>query len=193
MSVVSARSKKRIIVDEEIPLEEHKYIMSKTDKRGFITYANDYFIEISGYSKEELVGANHNIVRHPDMPKIIFRLLWERILKGENIYAIVKNLAKDGRYYWVLTDFEIEKNKLGRITGFYAFRKSPPKKAVEKIIPLYRKLLELEKKGGIESSSNYLKEFLKEKNLTYDEYIDYLLGNSSVFKLWFKSMQKFFR
>ncbi len=191
MSAISLRPKK--ILNEEIPLEENKYIMSKTDKKGFITYANDYFIEISGYSKEELIGANHNIIRHPDMPKIIFRLLWERILKGENIYALVKNLAKDGRYYWVLTDFEIEKNRLGNITGFYAFRKAPPRKAIEKIIPLYEKLLELEKKGGIKASSNYFEKFLEEKNLTYDEYIDYILGNSSVTKLWFKAMQKFFK
>ncbi len=181
------------ILDEEIKLEPNTYIMSKTDKRGFITYANDYFIEISKYSKEELLGTNHNIVRHPDMPKIIFKLLWERILNGKNIYALVKNLAKDGRYYWVVTDFDIERNKQGEIIGFYAFRKAPPKKAVEEIIPLYKKLVELEKEGGMKKSGEYLENFLKSKNLTYDEYIDYILGNSSVFKIWFKAMKKFFK
>jgi len=191
MSATLRKPKK--ILNEEIILEENRYIMSKTDKRGFITYANDYFIEISGYSKEELIGANHNIVRHPDMPKIIFRLLWERILKGENIYAIVKNLAKDGRYYWVVTDFEIEKNSLGKITGFYAFRKAPSKKAIERITPLYNRLLELERKGGIQASSNYFENFLKEKNISYDEYIEYILGNGSLLKLWFKGMRKFFK
>ncbi len=181
------------ILDEEIKLQPNTYIMSKTDKRGFITYANDYFIEISGYSKEELLGANHNIVRHPDMPRIIFKLLWERILKGENIYALVKNLAKDGRYYWVVTDFDIERNDKGEITGFYAFRKAPPRKAIEEIIPLYKKLNALEETGGMKKSREYLENFLEAKNLTYDEYIDYLLGNSSIFKIWFKAMKKIFK
>ncbi|MBP5779253.1 MAG: PAS domain-containing protein, partial [Campylobacter sp.] len=92
--------------NEEIKLDPKKIIVSKTDANGIITYANDYFVEVCQYSQEELLGSPHNIVRHPDMPKVAFKLMWDTINKGENFKAVVKNLAKDGRYYWVITDFD---------------------------------------------------------------------------------------
>ena len=91
--------------DEEIELDPKRYLVSETDEKGIITYVNDYFIEVSGYSKEELIGQPHSILRHPDMPKVIFKLLWETIQTGHNINAVIKNLAKDGRYYWIFTEF----------------------------------------------------------------------------------------
>jgi len=97
-------------IDEEIALEPKKYIISSTDLKGNITDVNDCFVEISGYSREELIGNPHNIIRHPDMPKIVFKLMWERLKSGEDILALVKNLAKDGRYYWIFTTFESVKN-----------------------------------------------------------------------------------
>jgi PAS domain-containing protein len=75
-------------------LDPNRIIMSKTDLNGIIEFANDYFIEISGYSRAELMGQPHNIIRHPEMPKVIFKLLWDHIQKGESIYAFVKNLTK---------------------------------------------------------------------------------------------------
>ena len=93
----------------------------------------------------------------------------------------------------MVTDFDIERNDKGEITGFYAFRKAPPRKAIEEIIPLYKKLNALEETGGMKKSREYLENFLEDKNLTYDEYIDYLLGNSSIFKIWFKAMKKIFK
>ncbi|MEA2111286.1 MAG: PAS domain-containing protein [Campylobacterota bacterium] len=86
-------------VNEEIVLDPKQYIVSKTDRKGVIEYGNEYFVEISGYKESELIGTPHNLIRHPDMPKVAFKMMWERILKGENFIAIVKNLAKDGRYY----------------------------------------------------------------------------------------------
>ncbi len=149
-------------IDEEIELKNNVYIESDTDPAGVITYANDYFAEISGYTPEELVGQPHSIVRHPDMPRILFKILWDHLKKGENFVAAIKNLAKDGRYYWVFTDFETLRDDEGKITGYKAARKKISHHVTEVLDPLYKKLTEIEKEGGMEASEKYLKEFLAE-------------------------------
>jgi PAS domain S-box-containing protein len=151
-------------IDEEIPLDPKRYIVSETDAKGRITFANDYFMEVSGYNSEELMGQAHNIVRHPDMPKVVFKLLWETISAVKNINAVVKNLAKDGRYYWIFTEFEMRKDTdTGEIIGYHASRKKISKHVIEIIADLYSKLLEIEKNDSVEASQKYLVEFLKEK------------------------------
>jgi PAS domain S-box-containing protein len=162
-------------IDEEIELKNNVYIESDTDPKGVITYANDYFAEISRYTPEELVGQPHNIVRHPDMPKILFKILWDRLKAGENFIAAVKNLAKDGRYYWVFTDFETEKNDAGEITGYKAIRKKISHHVTDLLDPLYKKLVAIEKEGGMEASEKYLNDFLKEHG--DDITVDNLLEN----------------
>ena len=151
-------------IDIEIQLDPKRYIVSETDAKGRITFCNDYFKEVSGYSDEELIGAPHNIVRHPDMPRVVFKLLWETISAGTNINAVVKNLAKDGRFYWIFTEFEMRKDTdTGEIIGYHASRKSISKHVIEVIAELYKELLKLEQKDGIEASEKYLYAFLKEK------------------------------
>lgn len=151
-------------LDIEIELDPKRYIVSETDAKGKITYCNDYFMEVSGYSEEELIGKPHNIVRHPDMPKVVFKLLWETISAGKNINALVKNLAKDGRYYWIFTEFEIRKDTdTGEIIGYHAARKSISKHVIEIIADLYTKLLQIEKDNSIEVTQEYLINFLKDK------------------------------
>ncbi len=90
-----------ILLNKEILLDDETIIVSETDKTGKIIYANEDFCKICGYSKDELIGKSHNIVRHPDMPKAAFKELWKTIKSGKNWQGIVKNLAKDGSYYWV--------------------------------------------------------------------------------------------
>ncbi len=151
-------------LDIEIELDPKRYIVSETDAKGKITYCNDYFMEVSGYSEEELIGKPHNIVRHPDMPKVVFKLLWETISAGKNINPLVKNLAKDGRYYWIFTEFEIRKDTdTGEIIGYHAARKSISKHVIEIIADLYAELLQIEKDDSIEAAQEYLVNFLKDK------------------------------
>jgi len=157
------KMKKPTPIDEEIILDSKRYIISETDAKGKITYANDYFMEISGYSEDELIGKAHNIVRHPDMPKVVFKLLWETISQGKNINAVVKNMAKDGRYYWIFTEFEARKDADGEIVGYRADRKSISPHILEIIAGLYGELLAIEQKDGVEASEKYLVEFLKER------------------------------
>lgn len=179
--------------DHEIELNPKKYIVSKTDPKGIIEYANDYFTEISGYSEAELLGQPHSILRHPDMPKIVFKMMWDRINDGKNIMAVVKNLAKDGSYYWVITEFEPKMDPIsGEIISHTAFRKAAPRAAVEALEPIYAKLLEIEKEGGMEASEKYLRGYLEENHTTYDEFIDKLVGNKGLFKIFFTAMKKLF-
>jgi PAS domain S-box-containing protein len=150
-------------IDEEIELESKKYIISSTDSKGNIIDVNDYFCEISGYNRDELIGKPHNIIRHPDMPKIVFKLMWRRLKSGHDILALVKNLAKDGRYYWIFTTFEPVKNANGEVTGYTAHRKSAPKHTIETIADIYKKVLEVEKRDGVDASEKFLNDYLKER------------------------------
>ena len=154
---------KQTPLEEEIVLDPKKYIISSTDTKGYITDVNDYFVEIAGYTREELIGKPHNIIRHPDMPKIVFKLMWQRLKSGQDILALVKNLAKDGRYYWIFTSFEPMKNDNQEVVGFQAHRKSAPKHTVETVADIYAKVLEVEKKDGIDASEKFLNAYLKER------------------------------
>ena len=165
-----------IIKDKEISLDPSKTIMSKTDARGVIEYANDYFMEISGYEEYELMGQPHSIIRHPEMPQVIFKLLWERLNEGKNIHAFVKNLAKDGRYYWVLTNFETKYNEEGIITSHYARRKAAPNNAIYTVEKLYKTLKAIELRQDVKTAENYFNGLLEEKQMNYDSFILSILG-----------------
>lgn len=152
------------IIDEEIQLEHNRYLVSETDAKGVITYCNDYFSQISGYSKKELMHHQHNIIRHPHMPRVIFKLLWKRIRQGKNINVVVKNRAKDGRYYWIFTEFltrvDLDTNT---VMGYTAHRKSISSDVVQTIEKIYQKVLEVEQKEGIEKAEKFLKKYLRKK------------------------------
>jgi len=164
------------IVDKEIILDPSKVIMSKTDAKGIIEYANDYFVEISGYEDYELMGRPHSIIRHPDMPRVIYKVLWERLSEGKNIHALVKNRAKDGRYYWVLTDFETKYDDKGNIISHYARRKAAPGHAVFQIEKLYKTLRSIEQTQNMSVAERYFSGLLEEKKMSYDEFILSILG-----------------
>ncbi len=158
-------------IDKEIVLDPFRTIMSKTDRKGIIEFANDYFMEVSGYKEWELMGQPHNVIRHPDMPKVIFKLLWDRLFEGKNIHAIVKNLAKDGSYYWVVTDFQTKYDSDGNVVAYYSRRKAIPEKVKFFFTEFYRKLLEIEQRGGMQASYLYLNGYLEDHHTTYDKFI----------------------
>ncbi len=107
--------KKPTPIDEEVVWDKTKVIISTTDKFGTIIYANQTFLDVCGYSIEELLGQPHSIVRHPDTPRLLFKILWDNISAGRNFHAILKNMSKSGKYYWVITDFKIDRNSDGNI------------------------------------------------------------------------------
>lgn len=152
-------------------LDENDFIISKTDLKGNVTYGNEKFIEMSGYKESELLHAPHNILRDPQMPKVVFSHLWESIQKKEEVFAFVKNRCKNGDFYWVFANLTASLNERGDIIGYYSVRRKPKAKAIEQISPLYNKLLEIEKSGGIKASKEYLLHTFKQKGVAYNEYI----------------------
>ena len=153
------------------------FIVSKTNTRGIITYGNPIFIEFSGYREEELLGSQHNIIRHPDMPRCVFKLLWDTVSQGQEIFAYVINRAKCGDHYWVFAHvtptFDIRNEK--SIIGYHSSRRTPKPEAVRKIIPIYQALLAEEKKHSpgqqIEASTKLLKDTLAQKGVDYSQFI----------------------
>ena len=147
------------------------FIVSKTDTKGRITYCNEIFMEMAQMKESELLGKPHSIVRHPDMPKVVFKLFWEHIQSGHEIFAYVKNISADGSYYWVCANVTPSYDVNRNIIGYYSVRTKPSDKALEVIKPLYEKLKSLETGGGITASETYLNNLLNEKGVSYDEFI----------------------
>lgn len=157
--------------------DKDEIIVSKTDIQGRITYANRVFMRVGLYEEPELIGAPHSILRHPDMPRCVFKLLWDQIEGGHEVFAYVLNRAKNGDHYWVLAHVTPSYDGAGQINGYHSNRRVPARRAVnEIIIPTYSKLLEIEKnyanaKEGMAASYQYLQKLLKERGSTYDEFI----------------------
>ncbi|WP_237277199.1 PAS domain-containing protein [Tenacibaculum ovolyticum] len=169
------------VIDEEINWDKTQTIISKTDANGTILYMNDAFEKASEFNKIELIGEPHNIIRHPDMPKIIFKTLWENLKKGNNFHAIVKNLTRSGRYYWVITDFTVDKSEDGEIIGYTSRRKAVPKSVTEKIAPLYKTLLDIENVKSEKASELYFGAYLKEEiGKNYDDFVVDLFTEESI-------------
>jgi len=160
-----------IPIDEEIKFSKKKFIVSKTDIKGIITFVNKNFCEVSGYTEDELIGAPHNIIRHPDMPRAIFFLVWSSLLRGEPVSGVVKNLAKSGKYYWVIADFDVKKDANGNIKSLIAFRRAAPQQVIDVMEELYSTMLNIEKKRGMEGALSYLEAYLEEKGMTYEEFL----------------------
>ena len=155
----------------EIFMKDDELIVSKTDLKGRITYGNSHFIRMSGYSEKELLNVPHNILRHEDMPKLVFDLLWKRIKEKRHINAYVKNRTKNGDFYWVLANVTASLDKQDTAIGYYSVRRKPSPEGLDAIKSLYEKLLQVEKMGGVEASSKLLHKILDEKGVSYDEYV----------------------
>ncbi|UCV18833.1 PAS domain-containing protein [Ferribacterium limneticum] len=156
-------------------MRESDFIVSKTNPKGIITYGNPIFIEFSGYSEEELLGSQHNIVRHPDMPRAAFQLAWDTIQSGKEFFGYVKNMAKDGSFYWVFThitpDFDAQRN----IVGYTSVRRCPKRDAVSKVEPVYRLMLQAEQGAGardaIAAGTKVLLDLLNQTGMSYEELV----------------------
>jgi len=155
-------------LDIEVKVDSKREILSETDRSGKIVYSNDYFVELSGYREEELVGASHNIVRHPHMPKVVFKLLWDAQKQGKEYKAIVKNRRKDGKYYWVYSEYRPLFDKQKQIRGFRSNRYPVPRRVLSEVESLYAKLLDLEKSKSEKDAEMFL-----ELKLHQDGFRDY--------------------
>ncbi|MFZ1289992.1 MAG: PAS domain-containing protein [Melioribacteraceae bacterium] len=161
--------------DVEKVMRDDDFIVSKTDTKGVINYCNRIFMEFAKYEEQELLGQQHNIVRHPDMPRCVFKLLWDTVLNKREINAYVKNMAKDGSYYWVDANITPVMDEKGSIQGYYSVRRKPDSKKLEKVKKIYSLLLSEEKKygskEGLAASEKLLNKMLKDEGKNYEEFI----------------------
>ncbi len=160
----------------EVTFGENEIIVSKTDLKGKLTYANAVFQRVSGYTEAELLGQPHNLVRHPAMPAVVFKLLWDTIQEGREIFAYVLNQAKNGDEYWVFAHVTPSFDRSGRIIGYHSNRRVPYPDALAKVKALYAKLLAEERRhpnlhSGIDASGRLLADVLKQSGQTYDEFV----------------------
>lgn len=152
-------------------MQENDFIVSKTDLKGRITYVNKIFMDMAEYSEEELIGSPHSIIRHPAMPKAVFKLLWDMVQNGEEIFAYVINQTKNKNDYWVYANVTPSFDARGNIIGYYSVRRRPNPQALTIIEPLYKKMIEAERSGGIAAGTKVLTDLLNEKGVEYNEFI----------------------
>ena len=164
------------VTQSEYLLNEESTLMSTTNTQSHITYANSAFIEASGYKEEHLLGEPHNLIRHPDMPRCVFKFLWDRISAGHEVFAYVVNLAKTGDHYWVLAHVTPTRDATGKIIAYHSNRRVPDAAAVAAIEPIYRELRQVEaqaadRKQGMNLAYEALTEKLRSIGKSYDEFV----------------------
>jgi PAS domain S-box-containing protein len=157
-------------------LGEEELIVSKTDPKGRITYANDVFIRMAKYSWKELMGAPHSLIRHPEMPRSVFKLLWDTLQSRQEIFAYVVNLAKDGSHYWVFAHVTPTFDERGNIVGYHSNRRKPDAAQIERIKPIYKALCAEEARhanarDGMHASFEAMAGLLKQQGVGYDEFV----------------------
>ncbi len=169
-------SRDSFLTGNEVTFHDDDIIVSKTNLKGHLTYANKLFLDIAGYTEQEVIGKPHNIIRHPDMPRVIFKMLWDTVRDGNEVFAYVINRCKNGDHYWVYAHITPSRDMNGKITGYHSNRRVPQLDILNQtIIPLYRQLKQAEdladRKQGLLNSENLMSGYLADQQLAYDEFI----------------------
>lgn len=156
-------------------MREDDFIISKTDLKGRITYCNRIFVEFSGYTEPELLGSQHNIVRHPDMPRGLFKFMWDVLGQQKECFAYVKNMAQDGSFYWVLANVTPSVDERGKPEGYFSVRRKPSQGAVSAMSDVYRLMLIEEHRAGPKdacaASLALMTGLLNQKQVSYEKFI----------------------
>jgi len=164
--------------NKERVMRQDDFIVSKTDASGRLTYCNRIFIEFSGFTEQELLGQQHNIVRHPEMPRSVFNLLWQTIKSGNEFFGYVKNMAKDGSYYWVIANVTPSyraNSQANEIIGFFSVRRKPDPLKIKIIDSVYKDMLAAEQRAGsrdaIAAGTQILTDLIEPTGKDYREFI----------------------
>ena len=168
---------KVVPTNREVTFRPEEIIVSKTDLKGRITYANRTFSEVAGYTRDELMGMPHSIIRHPDMPRAVFKLLWDQLAEEKEVFAYVKNMTRTGDYYWVFAHVTPSYDASRQVVGYHSNRRVPDRRVIKEVMePVYGDLLKIEAshpnaKDGLKASFSRLMDIVKSKAATYDELI----------------------
>ena len=159
------------VFSKEVKLRKEEETVSRTDINGNILYFNHTFSKISGYTRKELIRVPHSILRHPDMPKTIFYIIWKTLLAGYGTHALIKNLTKEGNYYWQIINLSVQKNNQNNTLSFLSHGRQAHHGIIKEITPLYKELLEIEK-YNTDSAIRFFLDFLNRNNIaSYNDYI----------------------
>lgn len=157
--------------------DDNEIIVSKTDTKGRLTYVNDVFLRLADYTEKDCLGEPHSMIRNPEMPRCVFKLLWDTIQDGREIFAYVVNRSANGDHYWVVAHVTPSRDNNGSIIGYHSNRRTPNRQILEgTIIPLYQQLLAEEQKhanskDGMAASMQMLEALYKDQGMEYDEFI----------------------
>lgn len=159
----------RTFADDEI-------IVSKTDVKGVLTYVNNVFLRVSAYGEDDVIGQPHNIIRHPDMPRAVFHLLWDTLQDGRELFGYIDNLASDGAHYWVLAHVTPTRTAGGTIVGYHSNRRTVSRAVLDQVEPIYAALLAEERRhasprDAVQASTRLFEKILAERGQTYDEFV----------------------
>jgi len=161
----------------ERTFEPDEVIVTKTDLSGKMTYVNPTFLKMAGYAERDCLGQPHNLIRHPEMPRAVFKLLWDTLQAGNEIFAYVNNRSMNGDYYWVFAHVTPSRDAAGEIVGYHSNRRVPNKQViVEHIEPLYRQLLAQEQaetspKTGLDKSFQSVVDLLGDAKLDFNQFM----------------------
>ncbi|MFK5893359.1 MAG: PAS domain-containing protein [Pseudomonadota bacterium] len=160
---------------QERKMRDDDFIVSKTDTTGRLTYANSIFYEFACYKEQQALGQQHNLIRHPDMPRSVFKMLWDTISSGQEFNGYVKNLSSDGGFYWVFANVTPSYDQQNNIIGYYSVRRKPSVDAINVISPIYQDMLAAEKKAGsrdaISVGSALLISKLQQAGVEYEKFV----------------------
>ncbi len=160
---------------QEIQLKPHDIIVSKTDLAGRITYANRAFMRIANFPERAILNVQHNVVRHPDMPRGAFKLLWDTLKAEREFFGYVKNMTADGHHYWVFANVTPDYNARGEVVGYFSVRRKPKPAAVQIMEGIYREMLDVERSAGVagapDASVRFLLDKVKNLGTQYDPFI----------------------
>ena len=157
--------------------DENDIIVSKTNPKGHLTYVNRTFMAISDYGESELLGQPHSLIRHPDMPRAVFKLFWARLQEKREVFAYVKNMARNGDFYWVLAHATPSIGPSGELLGYHSNRRVPDRRVIgEVVVPFYRDMKRIEdaepdRRVSLEQSWRQLNALLKQRGVDYDEFV----------------------
>ncbi|MBO6788646.1 MAG: PAS domain-containing protein [Rhodospirillales bacterium] len=163
------------LTGHERTFDPDEIIVSKTDLDGKITYGNRVFYRLAGLEEKDCLNVQHNLIRHPEMPRAVFDLLWSTIKGGDEIFAYVVNRSSNGDHYWVFAHVTPSRDSTGSIIGYHSNRRVPNRKTLEThIIPLYKQLLTIEKqhaspKEGMAAAVKVVTDLLAEKKMSFNE------------------------
>ncbi|HJV08017.1 PAS domain-containing protein [Paludibacterium denitrificans] len=164
----------------EVKLLPDELIVTKTDPTGHISYANRVFMRIAEYPEDALLGKPHNIIRHPDMPRGVYRLMWKTLQAEQEFFGIVKNYTATGNYYWVLANVTPDYGQNHKLEGYYSVRRPPSRSAIDAIIPIYEQMRQIEAKESKASapdvSMQWLLDEMKRREISYEQFVLQLNG-----------------